>query len=45
MQSDVVHTVAKTISEAGFLKVLFPLLPIVGPALFFYFGYLGVAKR
>ena len=43
--ADTIHSVAKTLNDAGFLKVLFPVLAAAGPGLFFYFGYLGVVKR
>jgi hypothetical protein len=42
---DSIHSVARTINDAGALKFLFPLLTILGPVLLGYFGYLGVAKR
>jgi hypothetical protein len=45
MGYDAAHGAAAAIGQAGFLKILFPLLAVAGPALFFYFGYLGVVKR
>jgi len=45
MPSDTIHSVANTLNDAGFLKVLFPVLAVVGPGVVFYFGYLGVVKR
>jgi hypothetical protein len=42
---DTIHSVARTLNDAGALKFLFPLLTILGPAILGYFGYLGVARR
>ena len=45
MPSSVIHSVAGALSEAGALRVLFPLLALVGPAVFFYFGHMGITQR
>ena len=45
MPSSVIHRVADALSDAGALRVLFPLLAVVGPTIFFYFGYMGVTQR
>jgi hypothetical protein len=42
---ETIHEVARTLNDAGALRVIFPLLTLIGPALFGYYGYLGVAKR
>lgn len=39
---DVIHSVATTLSAIPIMKVLFPLLAIVGPGLFVYYGYRGI---
>jgi hypothetical protein len=43
--STIIHSVADTLNQAGFLRVLFPILTITGPALFGYFGYTGVVRK
>ena len=45
MPSSVVHNVADALSKAGALRALFPLLALVGPMVFFYFGHMGITQR
>jgi hypothetical protein len=39
------HSLAHTFRGTPALTVLFPLLTFIGPGLFGYFGYLGLARR
>jgi hypothetical protein len=45
LNAETVHNVAHTLGEVPFLKVLFPALAVGGPAVFFWFGVLGVVKK
>jgi hypothetical protein len=40
-----IHGAAEALSQAGALRVLFPLLALAGPLLFFYYGHMGVTQR
>jgi hypothetical protein len=45
LDRDTAHAVADLLSQAGFLQVLFPLLTLLGPGIFLYWGVRGLRDR
>jgi hypothetical protein len=45
LDRDTAHAVADLLSQTGFFQFLFPLLTLLGPSLFFYWGVRGLRNR
>jgi hypothetical protein len=45
LDRDTAHAVADLLSQAGFFQLLFPVLTLLGPGLFLYWGVRGLQHR